>query len=170
MANGETPLKPSVFDRLIGDLARDRGDLSRDPLPCFVARLDKFNEAELRECLMRDIGWLLNEVHLAAATDLDAYPEIATSVLNAGIEELTGKQMGAAAVEGRGRAIAATLRLFEPRLMPASIGVSVEGGGLAFENKLKYVIHARFLAELGSDYVEMTTAVDIDTGMVEVAR
>jgi type VI secretion system protein ImpF len=169
MSPGGTPLKPSILDRLIGDMARDRGDASRDPLPCFVPRIDRFNEAELRECLLRDIGWLLNDIHFEAAVGLGLYPEIASSVLNAGLEELGGKQADPVSIAARGRAIATALRTFEPRLVPATIEVTIDTRDLAIQNKLNFIIHARFVAELGEDYVELSTAVDVDTGQVEVA-
>ena len=47
------PLKPSVIDKLIGGLARTKGDGSRDIAPCYIAALDRFNESELKNCVIR---------------------------------------------------------------------------------------------------------------------
>jgi type VI secretion system protein ImpF len=96
-----TPLKPSILDKLIGDLSRVRSDGSRDLLPCFVPRLDRFNEDELRGCVRRDIEWLLNVVHFEAAVGLADFPEIGISVLNHGLPELIGRTIDRPALARR---------------------------------------------------------------------
>jgi len=75
-------LQPSLLDRLTDD-EREHKQESRDKRVLSPARL--------RECVRRDLTWLLNTTHLAALEDLDAHPEVARSVLNYGMPDLAGR-------------------------------------------------------------------------------
>lgn len=164
-----TPLKPSILDKLIGDLSRVRSDGSRDLLPCFVPRLDRFNDDELRSCVRRDIEWLLNVVHFEAAVDLTGNPEVATSVLNHGLPELIGRAIDRAALARRAAEITAAIRAYEPRLIPGSVEVLLEEGEIGFENRLRFVIHGNLMNSADDGFIALYTAIDLDTGNVEVA-
>ena len=164
-----TPLKPSILDKLIGDLSRLRSDGSRDLLPCFVPRLDRFNEDELRSCVRRDIEWLLNVVHFEAAVGLDDYPEVATSVLNHGLPELVGRSIDRPALARRAAEIAAAVRAYEPRLIPGSVDVLLDEGKVGFENRLRFVIHGNLMNSIDDGFIALYTAVDLDTGNVEIS-
>jgi type VI secretion system protein ImpF len=164
-----TPLKPSVLDKLIGDLARQRSDGSRDPLPCFTPRLDRFNDDELRACVRRDIEWLLNVVHFEAAVSLAKYPEVATSVLNHGLPELIGRAIDRNALVRRSAEITSAILAFEPRLIPGSIEVLLDEGEVGFENRLRFVIHGNLMNSIDDGFIALYTAIDLDTGNVEIS-
>lgn len=168
MAN-MTPLKPSILDKLIGDLSRVRSDGSRDLLPCFVPRLDRFNEDELRACVRRDIEWLLNVVHFEASVALDAYPEVATSVLNHGLPELVGRSIDRPALARRSAELAAAVRAYEPRLIEGSVEVLLAEGEIGFENRLRFVIQGNLMNSVDDGFIALYTAVDLDTGNVEIS-
>ncbi|NJC07937.1 type VI secretion system baseplate subunit TssE [Polymorphobacter fuscus] len=163
-----TPLKPSILDKLIGDLSRVRSDGSRDLLPCFVPRLDRFNEDELRACVRRDIEWLLNVVHFEAAVGLEDYPDVATSVLNHGLPELIGRAIDRQALAHRGAEIVAAVRAFEPRLIASSVEVLLDEGEVGFENRLRFVIHGHLMNSIDDGFIALYTAIDLDTGNVEI--
>ncbi len=163
-----TPLKPSILDKLIGDLSRVRSDGSRDLLPCFVPRLDRFNEDELRACVRRDIEWLLNVVFFESAVPLDDYPEIQTSVLNHGLPELIGRSIGKNALAARAAEIIAAVTAFEPRISPGSLEVLLEDGEIGFENRLRFVIQGNIVNAADDGFIALYTAVDLDTGNVEI--
>lgn len=163
-----TPLKPSILDKLIGDLSRVRSDGSRDLLPCFVPRLDRFNEDELRSCVRRDIEWLLNVVHFESAVALDDYPEISTSVLNHGLPELIGRAIDRPALVRRSAEISAAILAYEPRLIPGSVEVLLDDGEVGFENRLRFVIHGHLMNSVDDGFIALYTAIDLDTGNVEI--
>src|SRR3954469_10282884 len=75
-------LQPSLLDRLTDDEPDARQE-SRDKRVLSPARL--------RECVRRDLSWLLNTTHLAALENLDAQPEVQRSVLNYGMPDLAGR-------------------------------------------------------------------------------
>lgn len=163
-----TPLKPSILDKLIGDLARVRSDGSRDLLPCYVPRLDRFNEDELRACVRRDIEWLLNVVHFESAVALGDYPDIATSVLNHGLPELVGRSLDRPSLVRRAAEIVDAVRAYEPRLLPGSVEVLLEEGEIGFENRLRFIIHGNLANSIDDGFIALYTAIDLDTGNVEV--
>ena len=163
-----TPLKPSVLDKLIGDLSRVRSDGSREMLPCYVPRLDRFNEDELRACVRRDIEWLLNVVHFEAAVELGDYPEIRSSVLNHGLPELIGRSIDKNGLAARAAEIVAAITAYEPRLSPGSIEVLLDEGEVGFENRLRFVIQGNIVNSVDDGFIALYTAVDLDTGNVEI--
>ena len=160
-----TPLKPSIFDRLIGELGSTerRGAM----LPCYVPRLDRFGESELRACLLRDIGWLLNDIRLDTAVSLEGYSEVSSSVINQGLPDLTGKSVDRDGLGERANQIAATLRRFEPRLEPHSIVVDVDGSR-SVANQIQFQISGSIVSSRDDDRFVVATALDLDTGNVDV--
>ena len=162
------PLKPSVIDKLIGGLGRTKGDGSRDIAPCFIASLDRFNETELRNCVIRDVAWILNDIHFAAAVPLDDYPEVRTSVLNQGVPDLTSMTVNRHTFEQRARDLTDAIRNFEPRLVAQSVSVNFESAMSDDENKLRFVIQGELKGALDDRYVEFKTSVTLDTGDVIV--
>ncbi len=162
------PLKPSVIDKLIGGLGRTKGDGSRDIAPCYIATLDRFNETELRNCVIRDIAWILNDIHFAAAVPLEDYPEVRTSVLNQGVPDLTSLTVNRDTFERRARDLTDAIRNFEPRLVAQSVNVSFDKAMSDDENKLRFVIQGELKGAIDDRYVEFKTAVTLDTGDVAV--
>jgi type VI secretion system protein ImpF len=163
------PLKPSVIDKLIGGLARTKGDGSRDIAPCYIAALDRFNETELKNCVIRDIAWILNDIHFAAAVPLDDYPEVRTSVLNQGVPDLTSMTVNRGTFEQRARDLTDAIRTFEPRLVSNSISVNFDQAMSDNENKLRFVIQGELKGALDDRYVEFKTSVALETGEVVVS-
>ncbi len=163
------PLKPSVIDKLIGGLARTRGDGSRDIAPCYVAAVDRFTETELRNCVIRDIAWILNDIHFAAAVPLDDFPEVRTSILNQGVPDLASMTINRDSFERRARDLTDAVRTFEPRLIAQSVNVSFDQATTDHENKLRFVIHGELRGAIDDRFVELKTAIQLDTGEVEVA-
>jgi type VI secretion system protein ImpF len=165
----ERPFKPSVLDKLIGPLGRVKGDGSRDVLPCYIAPVDTFSERELRAVVIRDIAWIINDIQFGAAVALDEYPEVVTSVLNQGVSDLTSMQLARASLERRARDLADAIRAFEPRLVPASVRVTFDTADVQNENKVRFVIHGELKGAIDDRYVELKTAVALDSGEVEVS-
>lgn len=165
----ERPFKPSVLDKLIGPLGRVKGDGSRDVLPCYIAPVETFSERELRAVVIRDIAWIINDIQFGTAVALDAYPEVVTSVLNQGVSDLTSMQLARASLERRARDLADAIRAFEPRLVPGTVRVTYDTADVQNENKVRFVIHGELKGAIDDRYVELKTAVALDSGEVEVS-
>lgn len=80
-------VQPSLLDRLT-DEEPDKNVESRERRVISLERL--------RECVMRDLGWLLNTGKLSQVQSLDEYPEVARSVVNYGSLDLSGRYLSSA--------------------------------------------------------------------------
>ena len=101
-------LQPSLLDRLTDD-DRDQRQESREKRILSPARL--------RECVRRDLTWLLNTTHLAALQDLTEQPEVERSVLNYGMPDFAGRTASTVDVRTMERLIGRVIADFEPRLL-----------------------------------------------------
>lgn len=169
MARETRPLKPSVLDKLIGGLGRTKGDGSRDVAPCYIAPLDRFGEAELRACVIRDIAWILNDTYFEAAIPLDDFPEVKTSILNQGVPDLTSLTANKDTFVRRSRDLTEAVRKFEPRLIEQTVNVSFAQATVDDENKIRFVISGELRGAFDDRYIEFKTSVALDTGDVQVA-
>lgn len=169
-------LDPTLFDKLVADHAMLGGrgeeieDLEdrRDAMRFYtVPHIERFNEAALRSTVKRELAWILNTTNLASATDLDPYPEVKTSVLNYGVEELSGKAITNRLVLKRAQDIRSAIHAFEPRIDKSSLDVSVVEK-TERENAITFVIHADVTSALRAMPVRFHTDVEIDTAIATV--
>jgi type VI secretion system protein ImpF len=109
-------LRPSLLDRLT-DREPER---AREPVGA-----DRIDDVQLRHWVQRDLAWLLNTTHLAAGFDLSDYPEVARSVLNYGIADLTGRTLSSLKSDQLARQITLGLMQYESRLVRDTIEVRV---------------------------------------------
>jgi type VI secretion system protein ImpF len=161
-----TPPKPSILDKLLGG-SIEAGVRAHQHF--HVPRLDRFNEADLRAVIQRDIAWLLNDIQFEAAVPLDDYPEVRTSVINQGLPELIGRSLDSDTIARRGDEIRAALRAFEQRLRPETITVSFDTSRIEAENKLHFSIGGEMRNAREEAWVQFDTLIDLDDGKVEVA-
>ena len=110
-------LQPALLDRLT-DLEPDKTVESRQHR---VISLEK-----LRECVLRDLGWLLNTGNLSQLEDLGDYPDVAPSVLNYGTPDLSGRIITLAQIAEVEQSVRQAIWDFEPRILRQPVvGVSV---------------------------------------------
>lgn len=166
-------INPSLFDKLVADLdmeglveAADEGlgELSRASVRFYtVPRIERFNEAALRATVLRELNWLLNTTNLASAQSLEDTPEVATSVLNYGVRDMTGKLMERRAIQSRAREIRDVIKVFEPRMDPRRLDVEASPSPER-PNAVTFVIRGDITHAVNAMPVEFKTDVEIDTG------
>lgn len=164
-------INPTLFDKLVADLELDglRSDaeeidgLDRSLRFYAVPRIERFNEKALRLTVLRELNWLLNTTNLSALEDLSDYPEVATSTLNYGLADLTGKLLQRQELKVRAREIREAVRRFEPRVDRKSLDVEVDPSRERF-NSVGFVIRGDLSTALQAMPVEFRTEVEIDTG------
>jgi type VI secretion system protein ImpF len=104
---------PSLLDRLT----------DRRPPPGEGGAAFAPSRIDLRDAVLRDLGWLLNCASLEATDDLTAYPHVRSSVLNLGMRAWTGGRASAIDCDGMERAIREAIVQFEPRILADSVEV-----------------------------------------------
>ncbi len=153
-------LQPSLLDRLTDDEPSSKVE-SRDRRVLSMAKL--------RECVLRDVGWLFNVTQLSVTTSLEGYPEVAKSVLNYGIPTLTGISSEGRDSASLQRQITNSINAFEPRILREGIKVRVGGkAGEMNRQALTLTIEGRLWAQPVPQSLLLTTELDLETGLVTV--
>ncbi len=155
-------LQPSLLDRLT-DLAPDEKQESRN------ARV--LSIKQLRECVLRDLGWLLNTDALGAILDLDDYPQVQRSTINFGMPELSGRLASSVDVAGVERAVRQAILDFEPRLIADSVEVraALDSEKMS-HNVLTLEIEAQLWAQPLPLQLLLRTDVDLEAGAVNISE
>jgi type VI secretion system protein ImpF len=155
-------LQPSLLDRLTDD---EPGKLeeSREKRVISATRL--------RDCVTRDVSWLLNCVSLDVSLDLDDYPDVAHSVLNFGIPDLTGVSLSGINSETLQRQIKEVILAFEPRLTASTLRVTVNSNQKRMDRQaLKFNIESEMWAQPIPLNLYLKTEVDLETGKFKVSE
>jgi type VI secretion system protein ImpF len=153
-------LQPSLLDRLTDDEPQKKVE-SRDRR---VISLEK-----LRECVLRDLGWLLNTGRLSQVQDLGEYPEVARSVVNYGSIDLSGRHLSSTDLDELESAVKQAILDFEPRILPDTLRVrSVLEGEKMSSTAITFTIEGSLWAQPLPLRMFLHTEVDLESGHVAV--
>lgn len=153
-------LQPSLLDRLTDDepLAR------REPLGRRTTSVER-----LRECVLRDLGWLLNTANLSCVEPIDAWPEVERSVLNFGIGDLAGLTASSIDLAEIERAVRRAIQDFEPRILRRSVHVAATLDHTRHgHNALILDIEGELWARPLPLRLRLESEIDLETGSVTV--
>jgi type VI secretion system protein ImpF len=154
-------LQPSLLDRLTDESPTERQE-SRDR--------QVLSPSRLRECVRRDLTWLLNTTNLAATQDLDAYPDVLQSVVNFGMPDLAGHVASSVDVRALERLLCRVIWNFEPRLMKNSVKVRLVLDDQRMDsNAMCFNIEAELWAQPLPLRLFLRTEIDLENGGVKVS-
>ena len=155
-------LQPSLLERLT-DHYPDQLRESREQ--------KVISTRQLREHVVRDLGHLLNTVHLASARDLANYPEIERSVLNFGIPDLAGVAIAGADIEQMQRSIRRAIESFEPRIDRKTLRVIAQADGASADrHALTFAIEGEMWADPVPVNLYLKTEMDLESGTFSVTE
>lgn len=155
-------LQPSLLDRLTDDDSRSTVE-AREQRVLSVRRL--------RECVLRDLSWLLNAASLPAAEEYADYPLVTHSVLNYGIPDLTGHASAGIDVAALERMLRQAIWDFEPRILRNSVRVrAVQGDTAVDHNTLVFEIQGDLWAQPVPLHLFLRTEIDLEAGEVAVVE
>ena len=123
----------------------------------------------LRECVLRDLGWLFNSLNLDSTQDLSSYPQVAASVLNFGLPSFAGRMTSSIEPAEAAERLRRVIELFEPRLS----NVRVKPRPVAEEESdgtLDFTIDAQLWGYPSPQQLELHTRIDTMTGDITVAE
>ncbi len=152
-------LLPVLLDRLVDHKPTERSE----------AMLERtMTKAAFRQCVLRDLTWLLNTTNAEAETDFSAAGEVRRSVLNYGIEALSGKQLVADDLEHVQETVANAIRMFEPRILPQTLQVRVVPSDLGHAtcNQLSMEIKGQLWAEPYPIELLLRSHIDLESGQI----
>jgi type VI secretion system protein ImpF len=155
-------LQPSLLDRLTDD----------DPHRQQESRGDRvISMRQLRESVLRDLGWLMNTSNMLSVHDLASYPHVADSVLNYGVPDLSGRTVSSVDVMELQRAIRHAVVRFEPRLLPNTVQVQVVSSDEHMShNALTFLIEGQLWAQPLPLQIFLKTEIDLELGHVKVVE
>jgi type VI secretion system protein ImpF len=124
---------------------------------------------KLRECVLRDLGWLFNSLSLESAQDLDAVPEVASSVLNYGLPSFAGRMASSIDPMESAERLRRAVELFEPRLSSVRVRPQppTEQDN---DGTLEFTIEAQLWGYPASQQLELHTKIDTMTGDIAVTE
>lgn len=155
-------LQPSLLDRLTDDEPGQKLE-SREKRVISASRL--------RDCVTRDVAWLLNCVNLGRDAGIEDYPEVARSVVNFGIPDLTGVAVAGINADDLQRQLRDAIVAFEPRLTPSTLQVRVESNADRMDRRsLTFRIDSEMWAQPIPLNLYLKTDVDLETGGVKVTE
>ena len=155
-------LQPSLLDRLTDDEPEKKVE-SRDRRVLSLRRL--------RECVLRDLSWLLNADNLAQTEDLEDFPLVASSTLNYGTRELAGATLSRGVVAGFEREVRQAILDFEPRILRETLQVRAITGEDDVERRaLSFEIEGELWAEPVPLRMLLKTDVDMESGEATVSE
>lgn len=106
--------QPSLLDRLTSDRSQTASDFGRSPAP---------SNTQMRDSILRDLGWLMNSPSIESIVDLDGYSHVQQSVVNFGVGTLNGTRALTTSSTDIESAIRAAIVQFEPRILAESLEV-----------------------------------------------
>ena len=152
-------LQPSLLDRLTDD-ERERATESRDRRVLSMRRL--------RECVLRDLTWLLNTSSLDQTEDLAGFPEVARSTLNYGLRDVAGTTISKAGLAELEREVKQAILRFEPRILARTLQVRAVAGEEMSRHALSFEIEGELWAEPVPLRMLLKTELDVETGEATV--
>ncbi len=154
-------LQPSLLDRLTDD---EPGKTQES------AERRTISMRRLRQAVLRDLSWLLNTTNLAASEELEAYPEVESSVLNYGFAELSGHLVAGMDISRLERLLRKAVQDFEPRILPNTVRVrTLENKDDGSHNRLMFEIEGKLWAIPTPSHLLVRTQIDLEEGSVTVA-
>lgn len=151
-------LQPALLDRLTDDAPDQRAE-SED------RRV--MGKAQLRQAVLRDLGWLFNAVQPLAA-ESEAYPALAGSVLNFGMPAMSGQLASKIDIHMVEAQIRNAIVRFEPRILPDTLEVHAvrTSALLDTHNVIEFEIRGHLWAQPVPLEMLLRTQLDLEGGKV----
>lgn len=155
-------LQPSLLDRLTDDSPHEKNE-SRDSRVLSLQRL--------RECVLRDLTWLLNTECLEAAVPLTETPQVQNSVLNFGIPAVAGVTASGVELTKLERQVKNAIIAYEPRILKAKLEVkALFSHELMSRKTLVFEINGELWAQPVPIRMYLRTELDLETGKVSITE
>ncbi len=152
-------LLPALLDRLTDLAPHERSE---------TPQARSMSKAEFRRSVLRDLAWLLNTTSAESEIAFEGVPNVRESVLNFGVQALSGKYLVEDDLKTLETAVAESIRRFEPRILPDSLRVKVisSDGEQATRNHLSMEIRGQLWAEPYPIELLLRSRVDLECGQI----
>jgi len=153
-------LQPSLLDRLTDDSPEK-------PIESREQRV--LSLRQLRQSVLRDLGWLLNTSAFDTMVDLADYPFVAHSVINYGTPLSSGTTVSTMDVVKVERKIKQAIIDFEPRILADTLIVKLAADEAKMNNQaVFFTIEGMLWAQPLPTHLFIRSSFDLETGEVTV--
>lgn len=166
--NSRDRLQPSLLDRLLDNDPQQRKE-------SLEAR--ELSRQQLRAAVLRDLSWLFNDTRAEPEPASDRLDELALwqsvpfarrSVVNFGMPAFSGVTLASMDTLAIERAVAESIRNFEPRIDPDSLSVEIKIDYDNHHNTLHLIIRGNMWSQPVPLELLLAADVDIETGNTQV--
>jgi type VI secretion system protein ImpF len=155
-------LQPALLDRLT-DEEPDSKVESREKRVISVRKL--------RECVLRDLAWLLNTTPYSQSESLADFPNAQSSTLDYGINDLAGVVLSGLDPGELERRIREAIRRFEPRILSRTLKVrAVMPEDSQHRNALAFEIEGELWGQPLPTSLYLKSEIDLEDGSMTVAE
>jgi type VI secretion system protein ImpF len=154
-------LQPSLLDRLTDSAPTEVTESVRERV---------IDMRRLREIVLRDLTWLLNTVNTESSHDLERHPNVASSTINYGITDISGKRAIDARPFELERRIKTAIETFEPRIIKGTLSVSLGTNDNGAQSHIEFNVRADLWAQPVPTEVFLRTELDVTTGEMRIER
>ena len=153
-------LQPALIDRLTDEEPESKVE-SRDRRVISMRRL--------RECVLRDLAWLLNTTPLSQTEDLSDWPEVKGSVIDYGIRDLAGRTLSGLEPSDLERLIRDCITAYEPRILHKTLRVrAVVPEDQEHRNALSFEIEGELWGQPVPTRLYLKSEIDLEDGSMTV--
>ncbi|HTV77329.1 MAG TPA: type VI secretion system baseplate subunit TssE [Steroidobacteraceae bacterium] len=129
----------------------------------------QLSRAKLRECVLRDLGWLFNSLNLDSTQDLGPFAEVPTSVLNYGLPSFAGRMVSSINPTEAAAELRRTVECFEPRLRNVRVR-PLEADEAHTDGTLEFAIEAELWGQPHPQHLQLRTWIDMVSGDIAIAE
>jgi len=153
-------LQPSLLDRLTDHMPGNTIESGEQRVLSY---------RQLRQSVLRDLGWLLNTTAFEALQDLSIFPHVANSVINYGIPSLSGMNVSGGEISKLESKIRQAIVDFEPRILSESLKIQMLVNEEAMSQKaICFKIEGDLWAQPLPIHLYIRSDLDLETGEVIV--
>ncbi len=155
-------LQPCLLDRLT-DNEPNRKQEGRNQRVMSMRRY--------RQAVLRDLAWLFNTCAHIEQDCLGEFEEVPSSVLNFGVQDLTGMMASSLSVEEMRYQLMEALRCFEPRILPNTISIKMAVNPEEMSNRsICFEIRGDLWTQPIPESLFIKTEMDLETGECQLNR
>lgn len=125
---------------------------------------------KITDCVKRDLTWLFNAQNMCMDEELEEnYSNVASSVLNYGMPDLTGRTASSINIYQLEKALKQIILRFEPRIIPNTLKVKLhEDKTMMNHNALAFEIDGNIWSDPIPIHLHLMTQMDLENGNIEV--
>jgi type VI secretion system protein ImpF len=127
-------------------------------------------EFTLRREVARDLESLMNSVAMESTVDLTDFPAVRRSILNYGFPDIAHRTMDELEGAGLDAEIEAVLKLYEPRLVAASLRVRRDRNVDPDSLKIRYIVSSDLSCEPLNVPLEFMADIEVTSGKIMIQR